>query len=157
MDDDDEVVIGDQSIPLECPISRGHMKFPVRGVKCEHQQCFDLSSYIMLSRQQGTLQCPHCLMALPIEELAVSDQMMDACKRFDEEVTEVIYAEGVPYTAAPPPALPTVKTKQTIHTSAAPSKAKQAVAMPARQPVAAAAAGASTGNQPMDDEVIDLD
>ena len=42
------------------PISKVRIKYPVRGKKCEHLQCFDLQTYLNSNIHCKKWQCPYC-------------------------------------------------------------------------------------------------
>ena len=36
------------------------MAIPVRGINCDHLQCFDLESYLIMNQQSSVWKCPFC-------------------------------------------------------------------------------------------------
>ena len=42
------------------PISKQRIKYPVRGKKCDHLQCFDLQTYLNANLKSKRWQCPYC-------------------------------------------------------------------------------------------------
>jgi hypothetical protein len=145
----DDLVVGEQLVSLRCPLSQARMTVPVKGLHCEHHQCFELSSFLAASRQQSLLQCPQCTRQLPIEELSVSDQMDQACRTLPEDVTEVFATEGKAYHVAEaeqPPA------KRGNTGQAGP---QDIVTLADHAPTAAAPAASPPAPEP--EEIIDLD
>ena len=48
------------SVYIQCGFSKTRIRFPVRGAKCEHLQCFDLHNYIQSNVHYRKWQCPVC-------------------------------------------------------------------------------------------------
>jgi hypothetical protein len=44
--------VSDQILKLKCPIDQRRLKIPIRAVTCQHLQCFDLTNYIGIIRDQ---------------------------------------------------------------------------------------------------------
>ena len=51
-----------QRLPLHCPLTYLPIDIPVRGWRCQHLQCFDLTSYLLLMEHTKVRrwQCPLC-------------------------------------------------------------------------------------------------
>lgn len=86
--------LGDQSTfeyhadCLFCPITGKLMKFPGRGVKCTHQQCFDIKTFLKIVNKSGRSFCPICQKRIEISELVVSKFAFDAVNNIREISSE---------------------------------------------------------------------
>jgi len=47
-------------ISLVCPLSKVRMKIPVKSVYCQHVQCFDVKTFILIHEKKKWLKCPVC-------------------------------------------------------------------------------------------------
>ncbi|KAI8374712.1 uncharacterized protein BYT42DRAFT_547707 [Radiomyces spectabilis] len=69
-DDEIEVVQSSYRINLKCPISMQRISQPIRGIRCKHADCYDLSSYLAVNHGNAGWTCPHCSCYTPIQTLA---------------------------------------------------------------------------------------
>ncbi|OHT16580.1 MIZ zinc finger family protein [Tritrichomonas foetus] len=58
-------------VATPCPITGAPIEIPAKGLQCNHQQCFDLVSYITLSQALNRWVCPVCRQQLPLDDLRV--------------------------------------------------------------------------------------
>lgn len=70
---DPDVVATSQNLSLKCPITYMRLTNPCRGVKCNHIQCFDASSYLQMQEQSPLWVCPICNKVTPFEQLAIDE------------------------------------------------------------------------------------
>ena len=49
-----------ENISLKCTFSAGIMNTPVRGILCQHINCFDLNNYITYAKSTKKWRCPIC-------------------------------------------------------------------------------------------------
>ncbi|OHT09405.1 hypothetical protein TRFO_21620 [Tritrichomonas foetus] len=56
-----------------CPISHSLINVPVRGINCDHKDCFDLHAFISSSLCTRIWKCPICGNKLPFEEICIDD------------------------------------------------------------------------------------
>lgn len=49
-----------ENISLKCSFSAGIMETPVRGKKCQHINCFDLSNFLTYAKSTKRWKCPLC-------------------------------------------------------------------------------------------------
>lgn len=47
-------------VNLKCPITMTRIKYPYRGVLCDHFQTFDLETYITINEKSNRWLCPVC-------------------------------------------------------------------------------------------------
>lgn len=76
-DDDEDMVIATSSISLRCPLSYTKMKYPTKGIFCNHIQCFDGLYFLQLQQQIPTWTCPICNKKLTLDHLSISDYYME--------------------------------------------------------------------------------
>lgn len=48
------------TIKINCPITLQRIKYPVRGMRCTHLQCFDLDTYVSMNSTLKRWACPVC-------------------------------------------------------------------------------------------------
>ncbi|XP_060857920.1 uncharacterized protein LOC132935453 isoform X2 [Metopolophium dirhodum] len=61
---------------LLCPINKSKMKLPVRSVKCNHFQCFDLQAFISLNEIEPTWLCPICSKSCILADLKIDSFLL---------------------------------------------------------------------------------
>ncbi|KAK4668796.1 E3 SUMO-protein ligase pli1 [Podospora pseudoanserina] len=86
---DPDVVATSQNLSLKCPITYMRLTNPCRGVKCNHIQCFDASSYLQMQEQSPLWVCPICNKATPFEQLAIDEYARDILARTSESTEQV--------------------------------------------------------------------
>jgi len=45
---------------LDCPLSKVRMTIPVKSINCDHFQCFDGRTFILMNEKKPTWKCPTC-------------------------------------------------------------------------------------------------
>lgn len=60
-----------------CPLSSRIMRVPVRSLKCDHSQCYDLKALLYSASPDGKLTCPVCRRSIDFNDLAVDLKMME--------------------------------------------------------------------------------
>jgi hypothetical protein len=61
----DDIIMGEKEIiiSLQCPLTLTRIRTPARSKNCKHAQCFDLDSFLSLSRNPDDLwqiRCVYC-------------------------------------------------------------------------------------------------
>lgn len=84
-------------LSLECPVSFTRMRYPVRSIHCTHRMCFDLISYLQIGDISMVYICPYCNRHIPLRDLAISEQMLIACRTMPSYLTHVIVTSDGPY------------------------------------------------------------
>ena len=86
---DDGLEIDATSVSLRCPLSMGRLGIPVKGVKCQHLQCFDLAQYLSYARRSRLFACPVCNSdQAAIGQLWVSPLIEKALRDFPETLAD---------------------------------------------------------------------
>ncbi|KAE8710798.1 Calcineurin-like metallo-phosphoesterase superfamily protein [Hibiscus syriacus] len=77
--EDSDLIEGPSRISLKCPISRTHIRTPVKGHACKHLQWFDFKNYVDINSRRPSWRCPHCNQHV-VKEVAedVSDVIISA-------------------------------------------------------------------------------
>ena len=69
----DDISASKETLSLLCPCSYVRMEYPVRSVKCDHIQCFDIYSYLLLQEKGPTWLCPVCYHKIKLSHLEVDE------------------------------------------------------------------------------------
>lgn len=88
--DDPDIVATASVMSLKCPLSTLRMDVPTRSSHCNHNQCFDASSFLQLQEQAPTWTCPVCNKPSPYDLLTMDlyvDDILKATNRNVEQVT----------------------------------------------------------------------
>jgi E3 SUMO-protein ligase PIAS1 len=75
---------------LKCPLSFIRLRTPCRGMACNHNQCFDATSYLQLQEQAPTWICPVCNKSATWESLVLDhyvQNILDSTSPDTEQVT----------------------------------------------------------------------
>ncbi|OWA51183.1 hypothetical protein BV898_15676 [Hypsibius exemplaris] len=71
---DGDVLMDSQSMKfsLHCPASRSRLGIPVRGRNCDHVDCFDAASFLMMNAaMKARWSCPKCSRSVQYDEMVV--------------------------------------------------------------------------------------
>lgn len=77
MNVDPDVTTTNYRFSLLCPLGRDRMKTPVKSTKCDHLQCFDATTFIMMYEQKSIWICPICDNPCLFEDLRVQSYFSD--------------------------------------------------------------------------------
>ncbi|SCN61477.1 E3 SUMO-protein ligase PIAS, putative [Plasmodium chabaudi chabaudi] len=93
--DDDEVMCMEvnRKISLNCPFSLDRILIPCRGVKCSHIQCFDLKSFIDITKKTKAFnnrwKCPVCSFFLRPRHLVIDTFITYILSQVPKDIKEV--------------------------------------------------------------------
>ncbi|KAF0752700.1 E3 SUMO-protein ligase PIAS2-like [Aphis craccivora] len=59
-DDPDLATTTSYRFSLLCPLTKMRMKIPVKSIHCNHLQCFDAITFILMNEKKPTWMCPTC-------------------------------------------------------------------------------------------------
>ena len=79
---------------LKCPLSAMRMRVPCRSIVCNHNQCFDATSFLQLQEQAPQWSCPICNKFFTFEALAVDEYVKDILRRFPNVDQVTIEPDG---------------------------------------------------------------
>lgn len=80
-------------VNIKCPLAGSRIQTPVRSIYCDHFECFDLTSFILLQQQATTWRCPVCNTTIKYNDLAVDEYMTDVLehvKIYDINEVEIL-------------------------------------------------------------------
>ncbi|GAP88522.2 putative zinc finger domain-containing MIZ-type [Rosellinia necatrix] len=86
---DPDVVATSTVLSLKCPLSYMRLRTPCRSILCNHIQCFDASSYLLLQEQGPQWICPICNQPAPFENLAIDEYARDILDKTADSVDQV--------------------------------------------------------------------
>jgi len=61
---------------LICPLSKTRMKLPAKSINCDHLQCFDASSFILMNEKKPTWMCPTCHKPCLYDDIQIEDYFL---------------------------------------------------------------------------------
>lgn len=83
-DDDLECVEQNQRFRLSCPITLMRIMIPARGDDCRHLQCFDLESFIQVTKGSKAFnnrwKCPECPLILRNDAIVIDPFVSEILK-----------------------------------------------------------------------------
>lgn len=62
---------------LFCPIGKKKMKFPAKSTKCDHLQCFDAYTFILMNEKKPTWMCPTCNQPCLYEDILIESYFLE--------------------------------------------------------------------------------
>lgn len=87
-DDDDVAKLVHLDISTHCPLGLNRIETPVRGLYCNHIQCFDLYNYLSLNNMNPKWICPACNHYCPFTQLIV-DPFYDQILKSNGEIIRI--------------------------------------------------------------------
>lgn len=75
-----EIVTDFLKIAMICPLTKTRIKIPARGKQCQHIQCFDLESYIILNEKSSKWSCPQCNKLTLFSDLVIDSFIQEIVK-----------------------------------------------------------------------------
>jgi len=86
--DDDDVATTSLKVSVTCPLGKMRMKIPCRPSTCDHLQCFDGSTFLLMNERKPTWNCPVCDRKALYDDLLIDgyyQDILDSKKTIDEE------------------------------------------------------------------------
>jgi len=130
-DDDDDIHVIESSYNLCCPISTARMVVAVRGIRCAHKACFDLSTFLENAISTGIWQCPICYVALPCPQLRGCNWAQHALATYPNVLSIKLAPD---YTIIPPCKEESTKRKQSQNDDGVTKRIKLIAAPPPPPP-----------------------
>ncbi|XP_008186608.1 E3 SUMO-protein ligase PIAS2-like [Acyrthosiphon pisum] len=62
---------------LVCPLSKIRMKIPVKSIHCDHLQCFDARTFILMNEKRQTWVCPTCNKPCLYDDLQIDNYFLE--------------------------------------------------------------------------------
>ncbi|KAM7532630.1 hypothetical protein Aperf_G00000130786 [Anoplocephala perfoliata] len=98
-EDDDIQIQNTLPVQLLCPLSKCRINLPVRGQKCQHIQCYDADTYLIINERKPAWKCPVCDLLAPFDELFVDGLLMDIlASKESQDVEEIVFNEDGSWT-----------------------------------------------------------
>jgi len=70
-------------ISLNCPVTKMRITLPVTSVNCNHLQCFDARTYILLNESNPKWKCPVCQKPCKLDDLQIQNYLWEILKSPD--------------------------------------------------------------------------
>uniref|UniRef100_A0A0X3PN85 E3 SUMO-protein ligase PIAS1 n=3 Tax=Schistocephalus solidus TaxID=70667 RepID=A0A0X3PN85_SCHSO len=94
MEDADLVIENTLPVQLLCPLSKCRIDLPVRGHNCQHIQCYDANTYLLINERKPAWKCPVCDVPAPFHELLVDGLMLEIlADTMTENLEEIVFKE----------------------------------------------------------------
>ncbi|KAL3818016.1 hypothetical protein ACJIZ3_003921 [Penstemon smallii] len=90
VDPDSEVIEGSSRISLNCPISFKRIKIPVKGLSCNHIQCFDFDNYVDINSRRPSWRCPHCNQYVCFSDIRIDQKIVKILNEVGPKVTDIV-------------------------------------------------------------------
>lgn len=87
---DEDIETTSTVMSLKCPLSFGRLQVPCRSTICNHNQCFDASSFLETQEQAPQWNCPICNKVFAFRDLVVDkyvQDILDTTSKSTEQVT----------------------------------------------------------------------
>lgn len=85
------------SFSLICPLGKIKMKVPAKSIKCNHLQCFDAFTFILMNEKNSTWMCPTCDKPCLYDDIQIQSYFFDIITNhaLDDSCNEIeILADG---------------------------------------------------------------
>jgi hypothetical protein len=103
-DNDNEIATTSCKVSLACPLGKMRMKLPCRSSGCDHLQCFDANSFIMMNEKKDKWRCPVCNKLAPYESLMIDGFFSEivTSRRLPEDEHEIVLHNDASWDVLPP-------------------------------------------------------
>lgn len=64
-------------VSLICPLGKMRMNLPVKSVNCDHLQCFDASTFILMNEKKPKWLCPTCNKSCLYDDIVIESYFLD--------------------------------------------------------------------------------
>ncbi|CAO3596833.1 unnamed protein product [Absidia cylindrospora] len=87
---DSDIVLESETISTKCPLGFTRIKTPSRSRKCQHLQCFDATTFLLMNQQTPTWCCPICNRKMESwEEVGVDEYFQDILAQVADSVDSI--------------------------------------------------------------------
>jgi len=62
---------------LVCPLGKMRMKIPAKSIHCDHLQCFDASTFILMNEKKPTWMCPTCNKPCLYDDIQIENYFLE--------------------------------------------------------------------------------
>ncbi|KAI8329400.1 PINIT domain-containing protein [Chlamydoabsidia padenii] len=99
LEEDNDIVLESETISTKCPLGFTRIQTPSRSIHCQHLQCFDASTFLMMNQQTPTWCCPICNRKMEsLDEVGVDEYFQDILTRVSDKVESIRIEEGGKFT-----------------------------------------------------------
>jgi hypothetical protein len=81
----DDLEIEDEIVSLLDPYTRARINKPIKGLQCEHRQCFDLETFLQNYQSSRNWNCPICSLKIDFHSIRINKQMSEIIEKTKEE------------------------------------------------------------------------
>jgi hypothetical protein len=81
----DGLEMQDEIISLLDPYTRVRINKPIKGLQCEHRQCFDLETFLQNYQSSRNWNCPICNLKIDFHSIRINKQMSEIIEKTKEE------------------------------------------------------------------------
>lgn len=100
--EEEELILGDQSISLLDPMLLSRLQYPARGIYCTHASCFDARVFFLCQLSRRVWKCYICnVQYKSIQDLYIDHEMAQALSTYPED-ERLVLRNGVLMPADPP-------------------------------------------------------
>lgn len=86
----DELQEVSTKVSLLCPATKAVMQIPCRATTCNHLQCFELQSYLLMNERVPRWQCPHCSKTALYKDLFADNFFKNVIEQVSKaDITEI--------------------------------------------------------------------
>ncbi|KAF2457074.1 PINIT domain-containing protein, partial [Lineolata rhizophorae] len=86
---DPDIVATSTVMSLKDPVSTVRITVPCRSAVCNHNQCFDASTFLQLQEQAPTWACPICQKTVSFESLAVDEYFKEILQETSTDTSQI--------------------------------------------------------------------
>ncbi|ORZ19869.1 PINIT domain-domain-containing protein [Absidia repens] len=87
---DSDIVLESETISTKCPLGFTRIKTPSRSRNCQHLQCFDATTFLLMNQQTPTWSCPICNRKMESwEEVGVDEYFQDILAQVADSVDSI--------------------------------------------------------------------
>ncbi|CEG63322.1 hypothetical protein RMATCC62417_00485 [Rhizopus microsporus] len=88
--EEDDVVMESQTLSMKCPLAFTRIVTPIRSTHCNHLQCFDAHTFLLMNEQTPTWSCPVCYKRIEnCEDLVLDGYFMEILKNTPKHIDSV--------------------------------------------------------------------
>jgi len=74
---DPDVATTSYRFSLICPLSKMKMQMPAKSIYCDHLQCFDASTFILMNEKKPTWMCPTCSKPCLYDDIQIENYFLE--------------------------------------------------------------------------------
>ncbi|XP_025203206.1 E3 SUMO-protein ligase PIAS2-like [Melanaphis sacchari] len=94
---DPDLTVTHDIFSLICPLSKTRMKLPAKSIYCNHLQCFDAKTFIIMNEKKATWKCPICKISCLYDDIQIESYFLEvvtSSKLNDNDQEIILCADG---------------------------------------------------------------